>query len=112
VADAFYSKLFLDHPQLRRLFPKNMNDQHQKLIDMLTSVVVHLEKMEGIQQEINDMAKRHIEYGVQPKHYQMVGAALLWTLEKGLGSDWNEEVAAAWTACYGLLATQMMQTNS
>ena len=37
------------------------------------------------------------------EHYPVVGGALLWTLEKGLGEAWTPEVAAAWTAAYGTL---------
>ena len=31
----------------------------------------------------------------------MVGASLLWTLEKGLGEAWTPELAEAWTVAYG-----------
>lgn len=109
VADAFYSKLFLDHPELRRMFPKQMDDQYKKLIDMLSSMVARLDNLGSLEQEIIEMAKRHVGYGVQNKHYEMVGAALLWTLEKGLGADWNEETAEAWAACYGIISGQMVQ---
>jgi hemoglobin-like flavoprotein len=36
-----------------------------------------------------------------------VGAALLWTLEQGLGSGWTPEVKAAWSDTYALLADVM-----
>ena len=38
----------------------------------------------------------------------MVGAALLWTLEKGLGDDWTPEVADAWGTAYGTLSSYMI----
>jgi nitric oxide dioxygenase len=76
---------------------------------MLSAMVARLDNLGSLEQEIIDMAKRHAGYGVQPRHYAMVGAALLWTLEKGLGADWNEDTAAAWAACYGIIAGQMMQ---
>ena len=38
VGDTFYSKLFYDHPELRRMFPKEMDEQYKKLIDMLSSM--------------------------------------------------------------------------
>jgi nitric oxide dioxygenase len=38
----------------------------------------------------------------------VVGAALLWTLEKGLGAGWTSEVADAWTAAYGTLSGFMI----
>ena len=46
-------------------------------------------------------------YGVEDKHYETVGAALLWTLEKGLGNGFTPEVKDAWTSAYGALATTM-----
>lgn len=33
-----------------------------------------------------------------------MSAALLWTLEKGLGPDFTPERRAAWTTTYGALA--------
>lgn len=109
VADAFYSKLFFDRPELRRIFPKNMAGQYQKLVDMLWAMVARLENLESFEQEIAALPKRHEGYGVKPKHYGMVGATLLWTLERGLGSDWNEETAEAWGACYRMISSQMQK---
>ena len=89
------------------MFPKNMDEQYQKLIDTLSVVVARLEQLEDLQADIAALAKRHEGYGVKPKHYPMVGEALLWTLERGLGNDWNEETAEAWKACYGALSEAM-----
>ena len=38
----------------------------------------------------------------------MVGAALLWTLEKGLGDGWTPEVEDAWGTAYGTLSGYMI----
>jgi nitric oxide dioxygenase len=38
----------------------------------------------------------------------VVGSALLWTLENGLGEDWTKEVADAWTSAYALLSVFMI----
>jgi hemoglobin-like flavoprotein len=37
-----------------------------------------------------------------------VGAALLKTLEQGLGADFTEEVKQAWTAVYSVMAEVMV----
>ena len=37
------------------------------------------------------LAKRHVGYGAKAEHYPVVGGALLWTLEKGLGDAWTPE---------------------
>jgi hypothetical protein len=42
------------------------------------------------------------------EHYPVVGSALLWTLEKGLGDGWTPAVADAWTTAYGTLSGYMI----
>lgn len=108
VGDIFYGKLFADHPALRKLFPKHMGMQHKKLVDMMSLIVTHMERPMLIAEAMRNSGQRHQTYGVKPDHYQYVGEAFLWMLEKGLGADWNEEVRDAWQQCY-LLAATMMQ---
>lgn len=107
VGDLFYSKLFADNPSLRKMFPANMQQQYQKLIDMLNAIVIRLDKLDELTEEIAAMAQRHVGYGVRPAHYKLVGSALLWTLQKGLGEDWNDEVKDAWIKCYTTLSDTM-----
>jgi len=111
VAGTFYSKLFLDHPELRRMFSHDMDAQYAKLMEMLTAMVARLDNLENYQQEIRDMGRRHAGYGVQPRHYEMVGAALLWTLEKGLADEWTADTAEAWHAVYGIIAGAMLDNK-
>lgn len=108
VGDVFYSKLFTDTPALRKMFPKDMNSQYCKLIDMLNIIVTRLERLDELSEEIAAMARRHAEYGTRPAHYKMVGKALLWTLEQGLGNDFTAEVKEAWAQCYTILADAMI----
>ena len=57
------------------------------------------------------LAKLHVQYGVKPDHYAPVGAALLWTLERGLGKEWTPQVAEAWTETYALLSGVMRRAQ-
>ena len=50
-------------------------------------------------------------YGVLPVHYDVVGQALLATLEGGLGAEWTAQVKAAWIAVYGVISTTMIGDN-
>lgn len=108
VGDLFYSKLFADNPPVRKLFPKDMSQQYSKLIDMITVIVVRLDNIELLTTDIAALAQRHTAYGVKPAHYALTGAALMWTLEKGLGNDWTPEVKKAWETCYELLSAVMI----
>lgn len=104
VADAFYSKLFIDNPSLRKLFPNDMHAQYEKLMQMLNIVVMRLERLDELTELIQALAMRHAEYGVLPKHYDSVGNVLIWTLKTGIAHDWNDETQRAWEKCYALLA--------
>lgn len=112
VADLFYSKLFADTPALRKMFPSKMQEQYQKLMDMLNAIVIRLDRLDELTEEIASMAQRHEGYGVRPAHYKLVGSAFLWTLQKGLGSEWTEEVKTAWTNCYQILSETMINAGS
>jgi nitric oxide dioxygenase len=48
-------------------------------------VVKGLGNLEQVLPAASALAKRHVSYGAKAEHYPVVGAALLWTLEKGLG---------------------------
>ncbi|MFD2574346.1 globin domain-containing protein [Spirosoma soli] len=109
LGDVFYKRLFLKHPSVRSLFKGPMDSQYQKFVDMLSFIVARIDQPESLQTEVADMAKRHEGYGVKPSHYQPVGEALLWTLEQGLGKEWNEEVEQAWQACYQSLTQAMLE---
>lgn len=112
VGDTFYSKLFAENPALRKMFPQDMKAQYAKLIDMLSTIVARLDHLDDLTYEIAALARRHVQYGVRPAHYRLVGSALLWTLQQGLGNDWTEEVKEAWTKCYNILADTMITASS
>ena len=109
IAELFYAKLFVDRPGLRKMFPADMQEQNKKLMDMLHYIVLRLDRLDELTDEIAAMAHRHEGYGVKPAHYQYVGAALLWTLEQGLGKEWTKEVAEAWKESYETLTQAMLQ---
>lgn len=108
IGEVFYGRLFLQMPALRPMFRSSMEEQYIKIVDMLSLIVSRLDRIEELNDEIRQLAIRHIQYGVRPAHYKLVGDALLWTLEKGLGKDWTDETAAAWKKCYTLLADRMI----
>ncbi len=104
----FYDRLFETAPSVRAMFPSDMTEQRKKLMAMLAVVVNGLAKLEAVLPAASALAKRHVGYGAKPEHYPVVGAALLWTLEKGLGDSWTPDVAEAWTAAYGTLSGFMI----
>lgn len=108
-ADLFYDRLFELDPGLRRLFKDDMSEQKHHLMTTLAFAVSGLDKPDRILPAVRQLGIRHIGYGVQDYHYQIVGQALLWTLGQGLGEQFTSEVEAAWTAVYTLLAATMQE---
>ncbi len=106
-ADMFYGRLFEMDPALKPLFKGDMKAQGRKLMTMITTAVSHLDKLADILEPVQDLGRRHADYGVKPEHYDTVGAALLWTLGQGLGAAFTAELEAAWTQTYTTLAGVM-----
>jgi hemoglobin-like flavoprotein len=104
----FYDRLFEVAPSVKAMFPADMTEQRRKLMATLTIVVNGLSNLESVLPAASALARRHVSYGAKPSHYPVVGGALLWTLEKGLGEAWTPETAAAWTAAYGTLSGYMI----
>jgi hemoglobin-like flavoprotein len=107
-ATLFYDRLFEVAPAVKVMFPADMKEQRKKLMATLAVVVTGLSHLESVLPAASALAKRHVSYGARPEHYPVVGGALLWTLEKGLGEAWTADVADAWTAAYGTLSGYMI----
>jgi hemoglobin-like flavoprotein len=106
-AALFYRRLFELDPSLERMFRGDMTEQRRKLVHMLTAAVKGLDRLDQLVPVVEELGRRHVGYGVADAHYDTVGAALLWTLEKGLGNAFTPETKDAWIAVYGLLAGTM-----
>lgn len=107
-AALFYQNLFQADPSIKPLFKGNMEEQGKKLMQMIGAAVGKLNDLETLVPILQSLAKRHVGYGVKEAHYDTVGAALLKTLEQGLGSAFTPDVKAAWTSVYGVMSNVMI----
>ena len=108
VGGLFYNRLFEIAPQIKHMFRGEMPEQSKKLMAMIGFVINKLDKLDDIIAEVAKLGQRHGGYGVKPEHYTIVGNALIWTLEKGLGDVWDEQVKTAWVECYTILSEAMI----
>jgi len=106
-AELFYGKLFELDESLKPLFKGDIKEQGAKLMKMINTVVVSLDKLDTIVPAVQSLGERHVGYGVKDEHYDTVAAALLWTLGQGLGEAFTDDVKEAWTTAYVILATTM-----
>ncbi len=111
-AQLFYGRLFEVDPRTKVLFRRtDMEAQRRNLMQTLTVVVRSLDKLEAIVPAVQALGRRHAGYGVRAADYDTVGAALLWTLEQGLGEAFDEPTRDAWASAYGLLASVMIEAS-
>ncbi len=107
-ADLFYNHLFEIAPEVRSLFPDDLVTQKMKFMVMLATAVNNLDQIGKVIPAVEELGKRHASYGVIARHYEPMCAALLWTLEQSLGTEFTPEVKAAWTETYMILAGVML----
>ena len=108
LARHFYARLFEIDPGAARLFATtDMVAQRKKFTDMLTSIVRAIDEPVELVPGAAALARRHTGYGVEDRHYDSVGEALLWALAETLGGALTPEARAAWVEAYALLASVM-----
>lgn len=111
-AGTFYEHLFSLAPQLRAMFPADMDHQCSKLMSMLGAIVAQLHDHAALRALVEDLACRHAGYGARPEHYALVGDALLWTLARRLGAGFTPAHEAAWRRAYAGLSDSMAQAGA
>jgi hemoglobin-like flavoprotein len=106
--EQLYNRLFEIDPSARALFrATDMPEQRRKVIEALSLALQSLDDLAALTPTLEELGRRHRRYGVAAAHYDSVGQALLWTLERGLGAAWTPAMAAAWTELFGQLAGVM-----
>jgi len=107
-AELFYGRLFEIAPVVKPMFKGDLTEQGRKLMATIGVVVNGLEKLDEIVPVAGALAVKHLDYGVTAEHYDFVGEALIWTLSKGLGDEFTEEVEASWVEAYTTLSGAMI----
>jgi len=79
---------------------------------MLNLIVARLDRPDDLIEDVRQLGKRHVGYGVKEKHYTYVGKALVWTLQQALRSSWTKDKEAAWIKCYQWLADTMIDASN
>jgi len=103
----FYERMFAIAPQLRGLFPDNLDAQREKFVVTLVTIVRSCGRHDELDDTIDALGKRHIEYSVEPAHFGIVGRAIIETLEEILGTAFDADTRSAWSSLYDAVAERM-----
>ncbi|MBG6176698.1 nitric oxide dioxygenase [Labrenzia sp. EL_208] len=107
--DIFYEKLFEIAPETKELFINDLDTQSAKLMSTLGLVVSQLQNSSELKPVVEDLALRHLAYGVKPQHYELVRTALIEMLKVMLDRSVPADVFNAWEKTYDGLADVMMK---
>jgi nitric oxide dioxygenase len=105
---AFYENLFAIAPETRPLFREDLAGQGMKFFSTLDTIVDLLHDTDALDSEIVDLAQSHGTLGVEARHYEPMGAALMVTLGETIGPEFTDELRDAWRAAYDEIARRMV----
>jgi hemoglobin-like flavoprotein len=107
----FYATLFADYPGVKPLFANiHLEEQARKLFKSLVLVVDSLRNPDVLANALKGLGTRHIQYGVLPEHYPMVGKTLLKAFSICLESSWTPEIEQAWSEAYAVVTELMLSS--
>ncbi len=108
VSEYFHDELFRLAPETRQLYRMNLVIQGRLLIDRMSMIVTQMHDIEALRPFVEDLAIRHVGYGVRPEHYPLVRQALVAAFRRLLGTQFTSEAETAWTEAYDSVASIMV----
>ena len=108
-ARIFYANLFRMDATTKPLFVGDLQLQGRKLTQTLAFIVDKLDDPDALLPAAQDLARRHVTYGVSEAQYASVGAALVTTFKQLLGPQFSPEDETAWRDIYGWLSGAMIK---
>ena len=109
LAAVFYDRLFEIDETTRPLFSGDLAEQGQKLAATLAYIVDHADDAEVLVPAAEELARRHLNYGVIYEQYASVGGALIYALKTVLGQSFSQKDEAAWCETYATLSAVMIK---
>jgi NAD(P)H-flavin reductase/hemoglobin-like flavoprotein len=104
----FYAELFFALPnEAMHMFPSSMVAQRDDFGRALVQWVV-TDDPESMTAHLDQLGADHRKFEVEPRHYEIAGAALVSAWSNLLGKDWTPDVEAAVVGSYTRLATIMI----
>src|SRR4051812_2758487 len=108
LASYFYARMFLSNPDLRDLFPIQMDVQRARLLGAIVTAVQTVDDPERFDEYLRSLGRDHRKFHVAPEHYDTVGSALIEALRTFAGQEWSVEYDQAWRDAYAVIAKKMI----
>jgi hemoglobin-like flavoprotein len=106
--DEFYGRFFAALPDVRALYPEDMEWQKRMFLAALVLLRKSLRDLDSIVPKLRELGARHVAYGARPEHYAVAGGLLIDAMKVVAGDEWRPEYAGAWEAAYEVVAATML----
>jgi methyl-accepting chemotaxis protein len=110
LVDTFYARLFAAAPAVEPLFART-DMAHQKTMLLATLVLLRksLRDLGAVVPKLQELGRRHVDYGARPEHYPVVGEVLIDSMAEVAGPQWRPEYARAWADALAVVAGVMVE---
>jgi NAD(P)H-flavin reductase/hemoglobin-like flavoprotein len=107
MASQFYARMFLADPQLRDLFPVQMDESRSRLLASIITAIQNLDDPDRLDGYLRGLGRDHRKYRATAAHYQLFGRCLLEALRDLSDGQWCEEYDDAWREAFAIIAARM-----
>ncbi len=106
----FYEIFFERYPQVKPLFgQRNLSEVQQKMLtEALVAVVDHLEDAPWLQEQLEALGGRHVDYGVTDEMYDWSGECLIAAMAEVAGDQWSSKIEQCWVDAYGVIKSMAL----
>lgn len=110
----FYKIMFANNPEVKGFFnmDKQASGEQPKALAMtVLAAAQNIDNLEALLPAVKKIGKRHVEVGILPEHYPIVGKNLLAAIKDILGDAATDEIMEAWGKAYGVIAEIFIQVE-
>ncbi|MEF9960709.1 MAG: globin domain-containing protein [Niameybacter sp.] len=110
----FYKIMFANNPEVQGFFNMDKQasgEQPTALAMTVLAAAQNIDNLGMLLPAVKKIGKRHVELGILPEHYPIVGENLLLAIKDVLGDAATDEVIDAWGQAYGVIADVFIQVE-
>ena len=110
-AQLFAERLIDADPSFPCVSPGDTRRQGAKLMQVIDAVAIGLGRLDGNAALAQRASRRYAGCDLSDRQVETAGAALIWTLEKCLGTGFTPEMNDAWATVYAELVASMRNAS-
>lgn len=111
----FYKRMFENNPEVKSLFnmDRQVSGEQPKALAMtILAAAQNVDNLSTLLPVIEKIGKRHVEVGIRPEHYPIVGSNLLLAIKEVLGDAATDEIISAWGKTYEVIASVFIDVEA